>query len=78
MHLLPLIRNLCSEMTGSDSNEENKTELKQENWRKEKMVPSDRHGRDEDMAQLAIMLHCNKYINGQTVVIDGGVLIEMP
>lgn len=36
-----------SEMTTSESNSENKSEMKQEGWRKEKMVPADRPGKDE-------------------------------
>jgi len=67
-----------SEMTTSESNEENKSEMPQDGWRKDKMVPADRPGRDEDMAQAVLSLAVNKYINGQTLVVDGGLLIEMP
>jgi len=67
-----------SEMTTSESNSENKSEMKQEGWRKEKMVPADRPGKDEDMAMAVIMLAKNTYVNGQTIVVDGGLLIEMP
>jgi len=67
-----------SNMTGGDMNEENKTEVKQEGWRSEKRVPADRSGRDEDMAMAVIMLAKNTYVNGQTLVVDGGLLIEMP
>lgn len=51
--------------------------MSQDGWRKEKMVPADRHGRDEDIAQGVLMLATNRYVNGQTLVIDGGLLIEM-
>jgi len=67
-----------SEMTTSESDENNKSHMSQEGWRKEKMVPADRHGSDEDMAQGVLMLATNRYVNGQTLVIDGGLLIEMP
>jgi len=67
-----------SEMTTSESNELNKSHMDQEGWRKEKMVPADRPGRDEDIAQAVLLLASNKYVNGQTLVVDGGLLIEMP
>ena len=64
-------------MTTSQSDENNKSQMAQEGWRKEKMVPADRPGRDEDMAQAMLMLATDTYVNGQTIVVDGGLLIAM-
>lgn len=48
-----------------------------DNWLSEKKVPCDRPGDDEDMAQAILMLARNRYVNGQTVVVDGGLLFGM-
>lgn len=64
-------------MTTSESDEANKSHMSQDNWRSEKSVPCDRPGDDEDMAQGIMMLASNRYVNGQTLVIDGGLLFGM-
>jgi len=64
-------------MTTSESDEENKSHMSMDNWLSEKKVPCDRPGDDEDMAQAILMLARNRYVNGQTVVVDGGLLFGM-
>ncbi|KAH7930696.1 NAD(P)-binding protein [Leucogyrophana mollusca] len=49
-----------------------------DDYREEKGIPAGRPGRDEDMAQAALMLACNQYAYNQTLVIDGGYLLEHP
>lgn len=51
--------------------------MSMDNWLSEKKVPCDRPGDDEDMAQAILMLARNRYVNGQTVVVDGGLLFGM-
>ncbi|KIJ69913.1 hypothetical protein HYDPIDRAFT_77810 [Hydnomerulius pinastri MD-312] len=68
-----------SEMTSGSSDERNKSRIPaEEGWGAKKGVPAGRPGRDEDVAQVALMLACNQYAYGQTVVIDGGYLLEHP
>jgi NAD(P)-dependent dehydrogenase (short-subunit alcohol dehydrogenase family) len=37
-----------------------------------------RAGADEEMAQGIIFLTKNRYVNGEVIAIDGGVLLEVP
>ncbi|EIW68932.1 hypothetical protein TREMEDRAFT_30985, partial [Tremella mesenterica DSM 1558] len=39
---------------------------------------SDRPGTEQEMAQGILYLACNGYVNGQTVLIDGGLLLRHP
>lgn len=64
-------------MTTSESDSENKSHMSMDNWLSETKVPCDRPGDDEDMAQAILMLARNRYVNGQTVVVDGGLLFGM-
>ncbi|SJL12391.1 related to dehydrogenases with different specificities (related to short-chain alcohol dehydrogenases) [Armillaria ostoyae] len=63
-----------SEMTTSESDEHNKSSITSERGYNEG-IPAGRAGRDEDMAQAALMLATNQYAYGQTIVIDGGYLL---
>ncbi|KIM76359.1 hypothetical protein PILCRDRAFT_826347 [Piloderma croceum F 1598] len=68
-----------SEMTTKDSDETNKSSIPTgDNYGDVKGIPAGRPGAEEDMAQAALMLACNQYAYGQTVVIDGGYLLEHP
>ncbi|KAJ6184754.1 hypothetical protein N7519_006055 [Penicillium mononematosum] len=40
-----------------------------------KKVPAGRPGKDEDMASAVLFAVCNQYLNGQTVVVDGGYVL---
>lgn len=66
-----------SEMTSEGSNDENKSHIDSEGYREKKLIPAGRPGKEEDMAQAILMLAVNNYINGQTVVVDGGYLLGM-
>jgi NAD(P)-dependent dehydrogenase (short-subunit alcohol dehydrogenase family) len=64
-----------SEMTASESDEFQKSHLDKEKY--EGKVPAGRPGRDIDMAQGILALVCNQYIDGQTLVVDGGYTLSM-
>ena len=62
-----------SEMTAQSSDEKQKSELPKEKY--EKKVPAGRPGKDEDMAGAVLFATSNQYVNGQTIVVDGGYLL---
>ncbi|SPQ19841.1 9fca1cb0-977e-4fdf-86d1-85938e8fefb0 [Thermothielavioides terrestris] len=64
-----------SEMTAGESDEFQKSHLDKEKY--ERKVPAGRPGRDIDMAQAVLALACNQYIDGQTLVVDGGYTLAM-
>jgi NAD(P)-dependent dehydrogenase (short-subunit alcohol dehydrogenase family) len=64
-----------SEMTADESDEFQKSHLDKEKY--EGKVPAGRPGRDIDMAQAVLGLACNQYIDGQTVVVDGGYTLSL-
>lgn len=70
-----------SEMTtGGKSEEESGKSQKfmaKEGWQDEKGVPAGRPGSDEDMAMTVLFLAKNGYVNGEVVVVDGGVLLTL-
>ncbi|EGO02249.1 hypothetical protein SERLA73DRAFT_133164 [Serpula lacrymans var. lacrymans S7.3] len=68
-----------SEMTAGGSDEVNKSQIPTgEDYGQKKGIPAGRPGRDEDIAQAALLLACNQYAYGQTIAIDGGYLLEHP
>ncbi|BFZ58609.1 hypothetical protein PYCC9005_005673 [Savitreella phatthalungensis] len=60
-----------SEMTASESDENNKSSLEKSKFDD---LPSRRPGRDEDMANGVLFLATNQYLNFVTLPIDGGYL----
>lgn len=64
-----------SEMTADESDQFQKSHLEKEKY--EGKVPAGRPGRDIDMAQGVLGLACNQYIDGQTLVVDGGYTLSM-
>ncbi|CAG8429873.1 unnamed protein product [Penicillium salamii] len=62
-----------SEMTAGESDELQKNFIPAEKY--EKKVPAARAGRDEDMASTVLFTVANQYLNGQTVVVDGGYVL---
>lgn len=64
-----------SEMTADESGEDQKSHIPKEKY--EDKVPAARPGRDEDMAQAALQCVCNQYMNGTTLVVDGGYTVAM-
>ncbi|KAI1658743.1 hypothetical protein F4813DRAFT_356139 [Daldinia decipiens] len=59
-----------SEMTTDGSNQGQKSHIDKEKY--ESKVPAGRPGKDDDMAQAVLFFAANQYLNGQTVVVDGG------
>jgi NAD(P)-dependent dehydrogenase (short-subunit alcohol dehydrogenase family) len=53
-----------------------KSSMPQEKIKGKGRVPAQRSGSDEEMAQGVIFLAKNNYANGETIAIDGGVLLE--
>jgi NAD(P)-dependent dehydrogenase (short-subunit alcohol dehydrogenase family) len=63
-----------SEMTTDESDENQKSELKDEKIQEKGHVPMGRAGSDEEMAMGILFLAKNAYVNGEIIAIDGGVL----
>ncbi|KAF4587172.1 NAD(P)-binding protein [Ophiocordyceps camponoti-floridani] len=61
-----------SEMTAGESDDAQKSRLDKQMV---SHIPSGRPGKDEDMASTVLFLAANQYMNGQTVVVDGGFSI---
>ncbi|EED18645.1 short chain dehydrogenase/reductase family [Talaromyces stipitatus ATCC 10500] len=62
-----------SEMTAQESDEKQKSELPKEKY--ENKVPARRPGNDRDMGSAVLFAATNQYLNGQTVVVDGGYVL---
>ncbi|KAK0612470.1 gluconate 5-dehydrogenase [Bombardia bombarda] len=68
-----------SEMTTGESDDRQKSSLADEVVQgKGHAVPAGRAGSDEEMAQACLFLAKNRYVNGEIVAIDGGVLGQVP
>lgn len=68
-----------SEMTTGESDEANKSGMPKEKvLDKGHEVPAGRAGADEEMAQAVLFLAKNRYVNGEVVAVDGGVLNNVP
>ncbi len=63
-----------SEMTASDSNDEQKSHVPREKYAEK--VPARRPGEDRDMANAVLFAATNQYLNGQTVAVDGGYILS--
>lgn len=62
-----------SEMTAGDSDEAQKSAIPKEKY--EQKVPAARPGKDEDMASTVLFTTTNQYLDGQTIVVDGGYVL---
>ena len=62
-----------SEMTASESGGNQKSYIPSDKY--ESKVPARRPGNDRDMASAVLFAATNQYLNGQTVVVDGGYLL---
>ena len=62
-----------SEMTARDSDGKQKSEIPKAKYEK---VPASRPGKDEDMAGAVLFTAANQYVNGQTIVVDGGYVLS--
>jgi len=68
-----------SEMTTGESDETNKSGLPADEVKnKGHEVPAGRAGADDEMAMAVLMLAKNKYVNGEIIAVDGGVLNNVP
>ncbi|OKL57903.1 hypothetical protein UA08_06417 [Talaromyces atroroseus] len=63
-----------SEMTAQESNEAQKSSLPKEQY--EGKVPAGRPGNDRDMGNAVLYATTNQYVNGQTIVVDGGYVLS--
>jgi len=63
-----------SEMTQGESGPNQKSELPKEDF--EGKVPAARPGNDRDMGNGMLFVAANQYLNGQTIVIDGGYVLK--
>lgn len=62
-----------SEMTAGESDHMQKSYIPAEKYREK--VPAARPGKDEDMGSAVLFAVCNQYLNGQSVVVDGGYIL---
>jgi len=62
-----------SEMTAGESGDNQKSHIPKEKYER---LPSRRPGNDKDMAGAVLFVATNQYLNGQTVAIDGGYLLD--
>lgn len=62
-----------SEMTARESDEKQKSSLPKEKY--EDKVPAQRPGNDRDMGNAVLFAATNQYLNGQTIVVDGGYVL---
>ncbi|KAI9932569.1 hypothetical protein ASPWEDRAFT_122776 [Aspergillus wentii DTO 134E9] len=62
-----------SEMTTEGSDEKQKSTIPKEKF--EGKVPAARPGKDEDIGSTVLFTVSNQYLNGQTIVVDGGYLL---
>lgn len=64
-----------SEMTAKESDDTQKSSLPKEKY--ESKIPAGRPGKDQDMAGAVLFTASNQYLNGQTVVVDGGYVLAV-
>ncbi|KAJ5993269.1 hypothetical protein N7451_008993 [Penicillium sp. IBT 35674x] len=62
-----------SEMTANESDDKQKSSIPKEKY--ESKVPASRPGKDQDMAGAVLFTVANQYLNGQTIVVDGGYVL---
>lgn len=63
-----------SEMTAGESGEDQKSEIPKEKF--EGKVPAQRPGNDRDMGNGMLFVATNQYLNGITIPIDGGYILQ--
>lgn len=63
-----------SEMTAGDSDANQKSFIPKDKYADK--VPAQRPGNDRDMGQAVLFVATNQYLNGQTVVVDGGYTLS--
>ena len=63
-----------TEMTTQDSDGANKSSMPPEKIQEKGYVPAQRPGEDEEIGQAVLFLAKNRYVNGEILAVDGGVL----
>jgi len=63
-----------SEMTTQESDDKQKSQMPKDH---KGMLPSERPGKDQDMAAAILFTASCQYLNGQTIPVDGGYLIQV-
>jgi len=63
-----------SEMTTKESDDNQKSQLPHEQISEKGHVPAMRGGSEEEMGMTVLYIAANKYLNGQIITVDGGVL----
>jgi NAD(P)-dependent dehydrogenase (short-subunit alcohol dehydrogenase family) len=67
-----------SEMTTGESDDKQKSQLHEDEAQsKPHPVPAARAWSDEEMAQTCLFLAKNRYVNGEVIAVDGGVLNQV-
>jgi len=59
-------------MTAGESGGDQKSHIEKEKYEK---VPAKRPGKDQDMAGAVLFAAANQYLNGATIVVDGGYVL---
>jgi NAD(P)-dependent dehydrogenase (short-subunit alcohol dehydrogenase family) len=62
-----------SEMTAGESGDDQKSHVPKDKY---SHLPARRPGQDRDMASAVLFVATNQYLNGQTVTVDGGYLLD--
>lgn len=60
-------------MTAQSSDKKQKSTILKEKY--EQKIPAGCPGKEEDMACASLFAAANQYLNGQTVVVDGGYIL---
>ncbi|KAI3331349.1 hypothetical protein F4824DRAFT_293722 [Ustulina deusta] len=63
-----------SEMTANESDEHQKSHVREEKIQEKGHVPLERPGREIEMGMSVLYLAKNQYVNGEIIAVDGGVL----
>ncbi|KAF2964900.1 hypothetical protein GQX73_g8674 [Xylaria multiplex] len=63
-----------SEMTAKESDERQKSHVREEKIQEKGHVPLERPGREIEMGMSVLYLAKNQYVNGEIIAVDGGVL----
>lgn len=67
-----------SEMTTGESDAENKSQMPEGKIDEKGHVPAGREGSDEEMGMAVLFLAGCRYVNGEVLVVDGGVMLDVP
>ncbi|KAF5016589.1 hypothetical protein F66182_11686 [Fusarium sp. NRRL 66182] len=73
IHLTKMLEHEIYTSGLKESDEKQKSELAKEKY--EDKVPAQRPGNDRDMGSAVLFAATNQYLNGQTVVVDGGYVL---